>query len=228
MLVLDSWLNLLERKQVFVTEDDFQRLYLHGKNQGFFFSPEKAFSKEIWSELGDHMIQTLSAGFNADVAELMFWKRCYTVIASYGSSNSGSAGKFSGLDGEAEREEQPLSEAEEEPSFPPQAAAQGDVPISGKGIGSPRVDGAPSQLVPANQQVGGDLRASGGPVETCLLHQKEIWEMEVVTRPSESQCRDGKHGDVVGWYAIDHHASCRLAGPHHGSEGLFLYNSFAS
>ncbi|RMC12182.1 hypothetical protein DUI87_11318 [Hirundo rustica rustica] len=57
---------------------------------------------------------------------------------------------------------------------------------------------------------------------SCLLYQKEVWEMEVATRPPKDQCRDGRHGDIAGWYAIAYHASCGLAGPHCGSEGLFF------
>ncbi|RMC21355.1 hypothetical protein DUI87_02217 [Hirundo rustica rustica] len=46
--------------------------------------------------------------------------------------------------------------------------------------------------------------------------------MEVATRLPKDQCRDGRHGDIAGWYAIAYHASRGLAGPHCGSEGLFF------
>ncbi|RMC20615.1 hypothetical protein DUI87_01467 [Hirundo rustica rustica] len=101
-------------------------------------------------------------GFNADMAKLMmFWKWCYKVLASYGSSNSGSVGNSSGLDGEAEGEEQPLSEAEADPSLPPQATALGEAPIPGHGISSLGVDGAPSQLVPADRQEAAEFLGTG-------------------------------------------------------------------
>ncbi|TRZ07550.1 hypothetical protein HGM15179_019557 [Zosterops borbonicus] len=44
----------------------------------------------------------------------------------------------------------------------------------------------------------------------CVLHQKEVWEMEAVARPPKSEPSDGKHGDTAGWYAIIHHASSRM------------------
>ncbi|XP_039911480.1 uncharacterized protein LOC120748768 [Hirundo rustica] len=168
-LVLDFWLNLLQRKQASVSGDDFQRLYFYGKDQGFFPSPEKTFSKEIWSKLGDHMLQILSAGYDADMVELvMFWKRCYTVLASYGTSSCSSAGDPSSLDSEAGGKEKPLSIAKREPSPPSQAAALGDVSVPGNGFGSTGVDGVPSQLVPANRQMGRNLRVSGDPAELAV------------------------------------------------------------
>ncbi|RMC08906.1 hypothetical protein DUI87_13900 [Hirundo rustica rustica] len=33
---------------------------------------------------------------------------------------------------------------------------------------------------------------------SCLLYQKEVWEMEVATRPPKDQCHDGRHGDIAG------------------------------
>ncbi|RMB92839.1 hypothetical protein DUI87_30733 [Hirundo rustica rustica] len=42
---------------------------------------------------------------------------------------------------------------------------------------------------------------------SCLLYQKEVWEMEVATRPPKDQCYDGRHGDIAGGHAIAYHAS---------------------
>lgn len=173
---------LAEQKQASVSGDEFQHLYFYEKDHSFFRIAEKAISRENWSQFGDFLLQILSAGYDADVMELvMFCKQCDNVLRSYGSSEApvsvcDSPGEFSSLDAEAEREEEPLSEAEAdfesgcraEPT--PQDAALGDVSVPGSRFSSLGVDGAPSQLVPADRWAGACRRLGVPWSQLCQPH----------------------------------------------------------
>lgn len=163
-LVLDLRKGLMERKRAFISWSNFERLFLWPREQGFVSDPAEVLSGEARSLVGECLMETLFADCSIDVGLLLVqWKKFDMVWREFGfCSSQSSQGDPSIVDTE-EGEFEFLHEAEASPLS--RDGELGDGSGSEGDVCSPKVDWAPSQLVPSSQRVGRAPRASGDPVE---------------------------------------------------------------
>lgn len=82
-LVLELWLDLLEREGASVLIGELQDLYFYGRGQGLFPSVKDAFSTTEWGVFGEHLLQLFTADCSVDLLRLLIaWKRSEVVLCS--------------------------------------------------------------------------------------------------------------------------------------------------
>lgn len=88
-LVLDLWLDLLEKNGALVCKAEVLGLYLYGKDQGFFPSIQDAFTTNEWRFLGEHLLGLFTADCSVDLLRLVVaWKQFDLVLRGFYSPSS--------------------------------------------------------------------------------------------------------------------------------------------
>nr|XP_041573037.1 translation initiation factor IF-2-like [Taeniopygia guttata] len=132
-VALDVWREVLKRKRVPFYWDDFERLFLWAREQGFFPNLAEALSWENWSPVGDRLLDALLDNRFEDVGPLMMlFKRLDAIWqgSEVGSSRA-SLGDLSVLDADA-------GEAESLYSCPDSPSPGGSEPEGGSSSGVAR------------------------------------------------------------------------------------------